>query len=82
LFPLPHPLRNAKSDIVLRSYWVKHRVDVFLVCGRTLEECKKWTTKAAAYFRKKPSGFDIDWARSYYGVKADWLRNVPEKVWL
>jgi len=64
------------------SHYVSVRKDVYLVCGRTEKEAKSWTQKAASYFRKKPKGFEVDWARSFLGVRAEWLRALPEKAWL
>ncbi|KAF8540610.1 hypothetical protein BDD12DRAFT_880249 [Trichophaea hybrida] len=64
------------------SHYVSVREDVYLVCGRTEKEAKSWTEKAASYFRKKPRGFEVDWARSFLAVRAEWLRALPERAWL
>lgn len=57
------------------------RVDTVIVMYANEEEARELTWLAAGYFRKRPIGLDIDWARSFVNVDADFLLNLREEWW-
>ncbi|KAI5781498.1 hypothetical protein EDC01DRAFT_240704 [Geopyxis carbonaria] len=72
---------NKKTEQDSIKYWVRNRIDAVLVWGRTETEAIDKTVMAAAYVRKRPAGFDIDFSRSFVGVQAEFLRRLPDVWW-
>lgn len=73
------PSLNPTSEKSATSY-VRHRVDTILIMGDE-DKCKQWSTLCLGYVRKQPHGYEIDLARSFLRVNANFLRGLQECWW-
>lgn len=73
------PSLNPTSEKSVTSY-VRHRVDTLLIMGDE-DKCKQWSTLCLGYVRKQPHGYEIDLARSFLRVNANFLRGLQECWW-
>ena len=61
--------------------YTRHRIDTILVMGETDDLARNWSTLSLGYVRKLPYSFEIDLARSFFRVNAEFLRGLQECWW-
>ena len=63
------------------SFHVRCRVDTFITMHESKREAKSEMPVIGSFFRKRPHGSDIDWARSFLNVDAKFLLKDMNEGW-
>lgn len=74
------PSLEPKNEEDSVSTYARHRVDTILIMGNE-DTCKQWSLLCLGYVRKLPYSFEIDLARSFLRVNAQFLRGLQECWW-